>query len=158
MPRVVGLVLVLSGMLFFALLVGLIGESIEAKIEGLKEGKGRVIEAGHTLVLGWSDKLLPFVKQIAKANESEGGGVIVVLANKSKEEMDKLIASELTAEEMGATRVVCRQGTCTASPTSPTSPASPTSPTSPASPALPASCCQHPKKRHLCRRGWQVTQ
>ena len=38
-------VLVLSGMLFFALLVGLIGESIEAKIASLKQGKGAVLES-----------------------------------------------------------------------------------------------------------------
>ena len=33
LPRMVGVVLVLSGMLFFALLVGLIGESIEEKLD-----------------------------------------------------------------------------------------------------------------------------
>jgi hypothetical protein len=44
--RLVGLVLVLSGMLFFALLIGLIGESIQTKLEGLKHGRNRVVDSG----------------------------------------------------------------------------------------------------------------
>lgn len=109
--RLVGVCLVLSGMLFFALLVGLIGESIEAKIDSLKQGKGPVIEENHTLVLGWSDKFVPFAREVAKANESEGGGVIVVLSSEfEKEEMDERVLRELPPAEMGGTRVVCRHG------------------------------------------------
>eukprot|EP00900_Chrysochromulina_parva_P022177 jgi/Chrpa1/4593/Chrysochromulina_OHIO_Genome00004775-RA len=108
---VVGVVLVLSGMLFFALLVGLIGESIEAKINSLKQGKGPVLEVGHTLVLNWSSKFTELAREIAKANESAGGGVLVVLSDQySKEEMDEMVANELSAEEMRGTRVVCRHG------------------------------------------------
>ena len=110
-PRVVGVVLVLSGMLFFALLVGLIGESIQSRLDDLKQGRNRVIETGHTLVLGWSDKLVPLAQEIAKANASEGGGVIVVLDNThEKEWMDETVAEELPDEEMEGTQVVCRQG------------------------------------------------
>jgi hypothetical protein len=109
-PRAVGVVLVLSGMLFFALLVGLIGETIESKLDSLKHGKNKVIENGHTLVLGWSDKFLPLAREIAKANESEGGGVIVVLAEQDKEWMDETVLEELGAEEMMGTTVVCRSG------------------------------------------------
>jgi hypothetical protein len=108
---VVGVVLVLSGMLFFALLVGLIGESIEAKINSLKQGKGPVLEVGHTLVLNWSSKFTELAREIAKANESAGGGVLVVLSDQySKEEMDEMVANELSAKEMRGTRVVCRHG------------------------------------------------
>ena len=63
-PRVVGVVLVLSGMLFFALLVGLIGESIQSRLDDLKQGRNRVIEQGHTLVLGWSDKFVPLAPSV----------------------------------------------------------------------------------------------
>jgi hypothetical protein len=110
-PRLVGLVLVLSGMLFFALLVGLIGESIQEKIDSLKHGKGRVLESNHTLVLGWSDKFLHLAREIGKANESEGGGVLVVLCNsKTKQEMDEIVTEELPAEQMRGTKIVCRHG------------------------------------------------
>ena len=83
--RIVGLVLVLSGMLFFALLIGLIGESIQVKLDGLKHGRNRVVEAGHTLVLGWSEHVLSLCEEIAKANESEGGGVVVAVERDGSE-------------------------------------------------------------------------
>ncbi len=111
--RLVGLVLVLSGMLFFALLIGLIGESIQTKLEGLKHGRNRVVESNHTLVLGWSEHVLSLCQEIAKANESEGGGVVVVLADDlSKEDMDARAAeeSEGWTKEMRQTQVVCRHG------------------------------------------------
>ena len=111
LPRMVGVVLVLSGMLFFALLVGLIGESIEEKLDGLKQGKNRVIESGHTLVLGWSDKLLPLISEIAKAKESEGGGVVVVMTDAhEKAWMDETVAEELPEDELFGTQIVCRTG------------------------------------------------
>ena len=111
LPRMVGVVLVLSGMLFFALLVGLIGETIEEKLDDLKQGKNRVIESGHTLVLGWSDKLIPLVSEIAKSNESEGGGVVVVLTDAyEKSWMDETMAEELPEDERFGTQIVCRTG------------------------------------------------
>ena len=110
-PRVVGVVLVLSGMLFFALLVGLIGESIQSRLDDLKQGRNRVIEQGHTLVLGWSDKFVPLAREIANANASEGGGVVVVLADShEKDVMDDIIANELPEDELQGTQIVCRTG------------------------------------------------
>ena len=109
--RLVGVVLVLSGMLFFALLVGLIGETIEQKLDDMKQGKNRVIEQGHTLVLGYSDKFMPLAAEIAKANESEGGGVVVVLSDAhEKTWMDDTVAEELPEEERYGTQIVCRSG------------------------------------------------
>ena len=106
LPRIVGVLLVLSGMLFFALLVGLIGESIEEKLEDLKQGRNRVIESGHTLVLGWSDKFIPLAQEIAKSKASEGGGVLVVLSGAhEKAWMDETVAEELPEEDMQGTQV-----------------------------------------------------
>ena len=38
-----------------------------SQVDGLKEGRNRVIETGHTLVLGWSDKFVPLAREIANA-------------------------------------------------------------------------------------------
>jgi len=45
-------------MLVFALMVGLVTESISEKVDSLRKGKSDVIERNHTLVLGWNDKLV----------------------------------------------------------------------------------------------------
>jgi hypothetical protein len=35
--------------------------------------------ADHTLILGWSDKTLPVIRELAIANESEGGGTAYII-------------------------------------------------------------------------------
>ena len=97
-----------GGMIFFAVFVGLVTDAIGERVDELKRGRSRVIEEGHTLVLGWSDKLLPLLRQLALANESEGGGVVVILAERDKEEMEAEIQEERDA--LGRTTVVCRTG------------------------------------------------
>jgi hypothetical protein len=101
------------GVLLTSVLVGLITESVQDYMSSLKEGKSLVIESGHHLILGYSDKLLPVIKQLSLANESEGGGCVVVLAESGTVEglRDEIatMASELDGGLRG-TRVVVRIG------------------------------------------------
>ena len=108
-PRLVSVVITLGGFFSFALLVGLIAEGIGERVDQLKRGRSPVVESGHTLILGWSDKVLPLVRELAIANESEGGGVIVVLAEREKEEMQDAVTDGLGGELRGSL-VVCRTG------------------------------------------------
>ncbi|CAI9260560.1 unnamed protein product [Lactuca saligna] len=62
----------------------------------------------HILVLGWSDKLGSLLKQLAIANKSIGGGVVVVLAERDKEEMEMDI--EKPEFNFMGTSVICRSG------------------------------------------------
>ena len=91
--RIVGLFLTIGGMLVFALVIGLISDAISDEFDSLKRGKARVIETDHTLILGWTDKTLPLIREIANANESlvkEGKTcVICVLAEVDKEVMEQ---------------------------------------------------------------------
>ena len=57
-PRVVSVCVSVGGMLVFALMVGLVSESIGEKVDSLRKGKSDVIERNHTLILGWNDKLV----------------------------------------------------------------------------------------------------
>lgn len=44
--------------------------TIGSKIEDWKKGRAEVLESGHTLILGWSDKMLSMIEQFCLANES----------------------------------------------------------------------------------------
>ena len=74
-PRVVANTLVVMGILYFSTMLGLVVEAVQAKMQALREGKSVVVERGHSVMLGWTEKSLLFVKEIINANESEGGGV-----------------------------------------------------------------------------------
>lgn len=106
--RIVSVSISAGGMLIFAMMLGLVSDAISEKVDSLRKGKSEVIERNHVLILGWSDKLGSLLKQLAIANKSVGGGVIVVLAEKEKEEMEMDIA-KLEFDFMG-TSVICRSG------------------------------------------------
>ncbi|KAL7157358.1 hypothetical protein ABFS83_02G072800 [Erythranthe nasuta] len=107
-PRIVSVSISSGGMLIFAMMLGLVSDAISEKVDSLRKGKSEVIECDHILILGWSDKLGSLLKQLAIANKSIGGGVIVVLAERDKEEMEIDIA-KLEFDMMG-TSVICRSG------------------------------------------------
>ena len=65
-----------------------------------EKGKSRGIESDHTLMLRWNDKSLAIIQQIAFANESEGGGVIVVLAEQDKDKLEETLQAAVDLREI----------------------------------------------------------
>lgn len=61
-PRLVSVSVSFGGMLIFAMMLGLVSDAISEKFDSLRKGKSEVVEQNHTLILGWSDKLVgPFI-------------------------------------------------------------------------------------------------
>lgn len=113
--RFVSFCITVGGMLVFALMIGIISDYIGNKIDELKKGSSRVIESNHTVMLGWTDKSIAIIQQIALANDSEGGGTIVVLADAPKEDLEAKLALAMSQErgsalELMGTNIVFRSG------------------------------------------------
>ncbi|XP_057720585.1 ion channel CASTOR-like [Arachis stenosperma] len=107
-PRLVAVSISFGGMLIFAMMLGLVSDAISEKFDSLRKGKSEVVEQNHTLILGWSDKLGSLLNQLAIANESLGGGTVVVMAERDKEEMELDIAK--MEFDFKGTSVICRTG------------------------------------------------
>jgi len=106
--RVIGLVMTCCGMVVFGFLVGIVTEVIADKVDQLKKGRSRVIERNHTLICNWSDKTIPVISEICIANESLGGGTIVLLADEPKQDLEHRVAE---AEiNLRGSKVVVRSG------------------------------------------------
>uniref|UniRef100_A0A2N9HN72 RCK N-terminal domain-containing protein n=1 Tax=Fagus sylvatica TaxID=28930 RepID=A0A2N9HN72_FAGSY len=97
-----------GGMLIFAMMLGIVSDAISEKLDSLRKGRSEVVEQNHTLILGWSDKLGSLLNQLAIANESLGGGIVVVMAERDKEEMELDIAK--MEFNFKGTSVICRSG------------------------------------------------
>ena len=112
--RIASFIITLGGMLVFALMIGIICDYIAEKVDDLKKGKSRIIDVEHTVILGWNDKSLSIIQQISLANESEGVGTIVVLANDDKEILEEKLASAVASNEnplqLMGTEVIFRSG------------------------------------------------
>ncbi|KAF4138283.1 Castor and Pollux of voltage-gated ion channel [Phytophthora infestans] len=109
--RVVGVLTTLVGILYFSVVMGFVVDGIRDKLDTLKKGKSIVAEEQHTLLLGWTEKSVSLIRQICLANASEHGGVIVVLAEMDKEELEAELESQMRKEELRGTRVIFRTGT-----------------------------------------------
>ncbi|XP_057514770.1 ion channel CASTOR-like isoform X2 [Actinidia eriantha] len=107
-PRLVSVSISFGGMLVFAMMLGLVSDAISEKLDSLRKGRSEVVEQNHTLILGWSDKLGSLLNQLVIANESLGGGIIVVMAERDKEEMELDIAK--MEFDFRGTSVICRSG------------------------------------------------
>jgi len=97
-----------TGMVFVALLIGLVTDGVSARVEALNKGASRVIEHGHTVILGWNDRLIPLLRELIEANRSAGGRPIAILAHREKVDMEEDIKDAI--RDFKGSRIVCRTG------------------------------------------------
>jgi len=106
--RGIMLLVTVGGLVIVASLIGIVSSAFDEKLAQLRKGHSLVLEEGHTLILGWSNKVGPIVNELAKANESRRRASVVILANKDKVEMDDQVKRD--CPQLGATTVICRTG------------------------------------------------
>ena len=133
--RAVTIIIVIIGILYLSVIIALIVDAVQAKMEELKkvrscatgcagrelttapcclppcaQGLSPVVETGHTVVLGWAEQSLTIIRELASANSSEGGGVVAVLSDADKQDMERELYSFISEEELRGTKVVFRSG------------------------------------------------
>ena len=96
---------------FSSIVIGSIANSISLKISKLQEGKSKVIESNHTVILGWSESLYILINEIIQANQNQQSGCIVVLGEKSNQEMHAESFRKINFDK--TTRVIFRSGSST---------------------------------------------
>ncbi len=101
-------IVTIGGVFFISALIGVLTTGVEGKIEELRKGRSRVLENKHTVILGWSPQIFTIIPEIVAANENQPGGVIAILADKDKVEMEEEIRARVA--DTGKTRVICRSG------------------------------------------------
>jgi Trk K+ transport system NAD-binding subunit len=106
--RAVAMLITIGGLMIFALLLGIVSESLGEKLEEMKKGKSRVIESGHSLILGWEEKIFSLIAELIEANANQKRGVIVILSDQDKQAMEEEIQHKIA--DFKTTVIVCRSG------------------------------------------------
>ncbi|MBR8834907.1 MAG: hypothetical protein DSM106950_12940 [Stigonema ocellatum SAG 48.90 = DSM 106950] len=106
--KIVGIVTIFVGLVLFSSLVAFITQEFESRLQILRKGKSLVVEKNHTLILGFSDRIIDIISELVIANESEPDAAVVILSGQDKEEMDDFLRNNLG--ELKTTRVVTRNG------------------------------------------------
>ena len=96
------------GVVIFSALIAFLTTALDQAIDHLRKGQSRVLEEGHSLILGWSPRIVEILDELALANESEGDQAVVVLSREEKEHMDEYLRKHFTKRL--TTRVVTRSG------------------------------------------------
>ena len=102
------LAVTLIGIFLGATIIGIVSSGIDSRLETLRRGRSAVVEVGHTLVVGRSDKLSVVVAELVEANRSERGHAIVVLTADDPVEVLDDIRRDVT--DLGSSRLVVRSG------------------------------------------------
>lgn len=98
----------LTGVVIFSALIAFLTTALDQAISHLKKGHSQVLEEGHTLILGWSPRVIEILRELVEANESEDDPVAVILSETDKETMDEYLRTNFT--DRRNTRVVTRSG------------------------------------------------
>lgn len=106
--RLVMLGVTLGGIFIVSALIGVLNNAIQGQIERLRKGRSRVLEANHTVALGWSPQIFTILNELMIANENQPYARIVILADEDKVEMEDLIRERVRYR--GRTRIICRSG------------------------------------------------
>lgn len=109
--RIIMLVVTITGIFIAATIIGLISSGIDSRVESLRRGRSLVVEEGHTVIIGRSDKLVTVISELVEANLSERGLAIVVLTpDDTVEVIDDI---RMAVPDMKTSRLVVRSGSAT---------------------------------------------
>ena len=106
--RIAMLGVTLGGIFIVSALIGVLNNGLEDKLGELRKGRSRVVEAGHTVILGWNEQVFSIIAELVLANANQPRSCIVILGDKDKLEMEEAIRDNVSAT--GRTRIVCRSG------------------------------------------------
>jgi len=90
---------------------GFIVGAITRTFERLRKGKSPIVDNNHTLILGWSNRIYPILKELAIANENVKKAKVVIFSDKTRDFMEDEI--EARATELGKLKVITRTGDVT---------------------------------------------
>ncbi|MDR1710530.1 MAG: hypothetical protein LBR58_01500 [Propionibacteriaceae bacterium] len=102
------LIVTVCGLLLMSLLIGVVNQGLSTKMEALRKGRSRVLESGHTVVLGFNEAAFTILSELCEANANHGGGVVVVLDEGDSGEVEDAIHARIP--DTARTRVIVRSG------------------------------------------------
>lgn len=108
-----GFLLVMSavtvcGIFVTSILIGIISTGFEQKLYALRKGTSKVIETGHTVIIGFNEGIYTILSELIEAGANQKKNCIVVLGEQDKEAMEELIKGHI--QDLKTTRIICKAG------------------------------------------------
>ncbi|GGU94165.1 lipoprotein [Streptomyces litmocidini] len=100
--------LALIALIYVSTLVSLITTGLTDHLIALNRGHARILESGHTVVLGWSEQVPTVLSELVAARTGRRRRIVAVLADRDKPAMEEDLRASVGAT--GRTRILCRTG------------------------------------------------
>lgn len=97
-----------GGIFVVSILIGIINNGIQARVEDLRRGRSVVVERAHTVILGWSPNIFTVLSELVTANANHPDQCIAILADRDKVIMEEEVRAHIP--DTKTTRIVCRTG------------------------------------------------
>ena len=104
-------VVTICGIFVTSILIGIINSGFEQKLFNLRKGTSKVIESGHTVIIGFNDSIYTILSELIEAGENQKKNYIVVLGEEDKDAMEDMIKGHI--KDFKTTRVICKSGMVT---------------------------------------------
>ncbi|EGB08068.1 hypothetical protein AURANDRAFT_487, partial [Aureococcus anophagefferens] len=100
------------GVIYLSVLMGFLVEAISAMMNRATRGLSPLVEDDHLIVIGFTHKCLEVLEQLALALESDGGGLIVVLAGEDDDSDDvhRVIRDTIPEKALRGSKIAVRRG------------------------------------------------
>src|SRR4051812_5005956 len=107
--RVVSAIDTVMGLVVAGLLISALAGNFQERLEAIRRGGSTVVEKGHFLILGWSDKIYSVIDQLCEANLEQGRRItVVVMAERDKLEMEEKLRDKV--QHIAKIKLVVRSG------------------------------------------------
>jgi len=110
--RILYLIIVFSSIFITSILISILTQIIQSRVEELRKGHSKIIEKNHTVILGWSSKIYTIIEEFdVSAIDEKINKVVVVMGNEDKVFMEDEILRNV--KNLKRTKVICRTGDAT---------------------------------------------
>ena len=104
-------VVTICGIFITSILIGIISTGFEQKLYDLRKGTSKVIETGHTVIVGFNDSIYTILTELIEAGANQKKNCIIVLGEEDKNVMEDMLKGHI--EDLKNTRIICKSGKLT---------------------------------------------
>ncbi len=106
--KALGLITMLSGVVIFSMLIAFITARLENTLYQFRQGHSRVMERGHTVILGWNERIFDLLEEFITEGQTRRRNRIVILSEREKTTMDEELLRQIPSPPK--TRIITRSG------------------------------------------------
>jgi len=110
--RAVSVIVTVLGVVVAGLLISALAGNFQAQLEQIRRTGAPVVENGHFVVLGWSEKIFSVIDQLTEAYALAGRITVVVMAEREKIEMEAELDDKV--QYRSRAKIVVRSGSSVA--------------------------------------------